>query len=53
MRNRFPPPTYVKQLEDVLQEKWYKIHLKTLQNLHKSIPRRIVAVLKAKHGPTS
>jgi hypothetical protein len=26
-RNRFPPPTSLKQLEDVLQEEWYKIPL--------------------------
>jgi hypothetical protein len=24
-RNRFPPPTSLKQLEDVLQEEWYKL----------------------------
>jgi hypothetical protein len=29
VRNRYPPPTSLKQLEDVLQEKWYKIPLKT------------------------
>jgi hypothetical protein len=23
MRNRFPPPTFLKQLEDFLQEEWY------------------------------
>jgi hypothetical protein len=27
VRNRYPPPTSLKQLEDVLQEKWYKIPL--------------------------
>jgi hypothetical protein len=31
--NRFPPPTSLKQLEDVLQEEWYKILLETVQNL--------------------
>jgi hypothetical protein len=52
VRNRFPPPISLKQLADVLQEEWYKIPLETPQNFYKSIPRRIVAVLKAKGGPT-
>jgi hypothetical protein len=45
--NRFPPPTSLKQLEDVLKEEWYKIPLETVQNLYESIQRSIVAVLKA------
>jgi hypothetical protein len=49
--NRFSPLTSLKQLEDVLQ-KWYKIPLENVQNLYKSIPRRITAVFKAKGGPT-
>jgi hypothetical protein len=52
VRNRFPPPTSLKQLEDVLQEELCKIPLETLQNLYKYIPGRIVAVLKGKGGPT-
>jgi hypothetical protein len=52
VRNRFPPPISLKQLEDVLHEEWYKIRLETVENLSKSIPRRIVAVFKAKGGPT-
>jgi hypothetical protein len=52
MRKRFPLPTSLKQLEDVLQEEWYKIPLVTVQNLYESITRGIAAVLKAKHGPT-
>jgi hypothetical protein len=52
VRNRFPTPTSVKQLEDVLQEEWYKILLETVENLYESIPRRIAIVLKAKGGPT-
>jgi hypothetical protein len=52
VRNRFTPPTSLKQLEDVLQEEWYKIPLETVQNLYESIPRRTAAVLKAKGGPT-
>jgi transposase len=52
VRNRFPPPISLKQLEGVLQEDHYKIPLETVQNLYKSIPRMIAAVLKAKGGPT-
>jgi hypothetical protein len=52
VRNRFPPRTSLKQLEDVLQEESYKIPLETVQNLYESIPRRIAVVLKAKGGPT-
>jgi hypothetical protein len=33
VRNRFPCPTTLKQLEDVLQDEWYKILLETVQNL--------------------
>jgi hypothetical protein len=40
-------------LEDVLQEKWYKILLEAVQNLYESIPRRIAVVLKAGGGPTT
>jgi hypothetical protein len=47
--NRFPPPMSLKQLEGVLQE-WYKIPLETVQNLYKSILRRIAVVLRAKGG---
>jgi hypothetical protein len=35
--NRLPLPTSLKQLEDVLQEEWYKIPLKTVENLYESI----------------
>jgi hypothetical protein len=48
MRSRFPSPTSLKQLEDVLLGEWYKIPLETVQNLYESIPTRIAAVLKAK-----
>jgi hypothetical protein len=47
LRNRFAPPTSLKQPEDVLQE-LYKISLETVQNMYRSIPRRTAAVLKAK-----
>jgi hypothetical protein len=52
VRNKFPPPTSLKQFEDVLQEEWYKTPLQTVQNSYESIPRRIAGVLKAKGGPT-
>jgi hypothetical protein len=50
VRNRFPPPTSLKQLEDFLQEEWYTIPLETVRNLYKPIPRKIPAVLKAEGG---
>jgi hypothetical protein len=37
LRNRLPPPTSLKQLEDV-QEEWYKIKLETVQSLYEVIP---------------
>jgi hypothetical protein len=46
VRNRFPSPTSLKQLEDVLQEECYKIPLQTVHS------KKIAAVLKAKGGPT-
>jgi transposase len=52
VRKRFPTPTALKQLEDVLLEKWYNIPLETVQNLYKSILRRTAALLKVKGGPT-
>jgi hypothetical protein len=51
VRNRLPSPTPLKQLEDLLQEEWYKILPETVQNLHESIPRRTAAILKAEGGP--
>jgi hypothetical protein len=53
VRNRFPSPTPVKQLEGDLQEEWYKILLEMVRNFYRSIPRRITAVLKTKGGPVS
>jgi hypothetical protein len=52
VKYRFPPPTSLKQPEDVLQENWYKIPLETVQNLNESIPIEIEAVLNAEGGPT-
>jgi hypothetical protein len=50
--NRFPPPTSLKQLEDILQEEWYEFPLVAVENLYESISKNISAVLKAKGGPT-
>jgi hypothetical protein len=52
MRNRFPTPTSLKQVEDVLQAEWYKIPLQIVRNLYESIPRRTAAVMKVTGGPT-
>lgn len=52
IRSRFPSPTSLKQLADVLVEKWGNIPLETIQALYESIPRRIAAVLQANGGPT-
>jgi hypothetical protein len=51
VRERFPPPTPLEQLEDFLQDEWYNILLQTVQCLYESILRRITAALKAKDGP--
>jgi hypothetical protein len=48
VRNRFPPPTSVKQPEDVLQEEWYKTPLETVQEMYEAIPRRTAVLFKAK-----
>jgi hypothetical protein len=52
VRSRFPPPSSLKQLEDVLHEQQYDIPLETCQNVYESIPRRIQAVLQANVGRT-
>jgi len=53
IRSRFPSPTSLKQLEDVLVKEWDNIPLETIQTLYESIPQRIAAVLQANGGPTS
>jgi hypothetical protein len=50
VRNTFPPLTFLKQFEDVLQEEWYKIPVETVRNLYESIWKRAVAVMKAEGG---
>jgi hypothetical protein len=52
MRNRFPSPTSLQHLGDVvLREEWYNIPLETVQLLFEFIPRRSAVVLKAKVDP--
>jgi hypothetical protein len=48
VRIRFPPPSSIKQLEDIFLEEWYSIPLEIIENLHESFPRSIQAVLQAK-----
>jgi transposase len=48
LMNRFPS---LKQLEDVLQEEWYKILREKVQKSQKSVSRT-AAVSKAEGGPT-
>jgi hypothetical protein len=45
VKNRLPPPTFLKQLEEALQELWCKIPLDTVHNLYESIPSRTAAAL--------
>ena len=52
VRNVYPPPSSLKELERVLIEEWYKIPVETVRTLYDSIPRRIEAVLDADGGPT-
>lgn len=52
VRNVFPPPSSLKELEKLLIEEWHNIPIETVEKLYDSIPRRIQAVLNAKGGPT-
>jgi len=52
VRSIFPPPSSLKQLEDVLHEAWFSTPLETIENWYESIPRRIQAILRANCGPT-
>ena len=47
LRARYPPPSSLTELANVLQEEWYKIPLQIIQDLYLSIPRRLQAVLQA------
>jgi hypothetical protein len=46
VRNRFPLPTYPKDLEDILQKGWYKTPLQTVQDLYELIPISTEVLLK-------
>ena len=52
VRSRFPPPSPVKQLEDVLHEEWYSMPVAAIQNVYESVLRKIQAVLQANGGLT-
>jgi hypothetical protein len=44
LKSRFPPPSFLKQLEKVLHEVSSNIPIETIQNSHESIPRSTEAV---------
>ena len=44
LKSRFPPQSFLKQLEDALHEVWSNISLEAVHNLHESIPRSTEAV---------
>lgn len=50
-RNKFSPPKSLKQLDDFLEEEWYRFPLDVIENMCKTIPRRAAAIMKAKGGP--
>ena len=53
VRNRYPPPSCHKDLEQVLMEEWLNIPLQgEVKKLYHSISRRIEAVQKAEGGRT-
>ncbi|PNF34772.1 hypothetical protein B7P43_G03759 [Cryptotermes secundus] len=45
LRVRYPPPSLLTELANVLHEEWYKIPLQIIQDLYLSIPRRLQPVL--------
>ena len=47
VRNRYPTPSCLKELEQVLMEEWPTIPLAEVKKLYDSIRRRIEAVQKA------
>ena len=52
VRSRMPPPSSLKQPEDVLHDERHSIALETVQNLHDCTARRTQAVLQANGGTT-
>ncbi|PNF18190.1 hypothetical protein B7P43_G18223, partial [Cryptotermes secundus] len=52
LRARYPPPSSLTELANVLQEEWYKTPLQIIQDLYLSIPRRLQEVLQARGCPT-
>jgi len=52
MKNRFPPPSLLKELAEILQE-WDNISLEMIHKFCEYIPRRIAGVLKTNGDPAS
>ena len=52
VRSWFPPPSFLKELKEVLIEVWGKIPLETIYNLYESIPHRIDVVINEKGRQT-
>jgi hypothetical protein len=48
VRNRFPPPTSLNQLEDIHEEEWYKILLGTVQNLARAHSKKDCGCIEGK-----
>jgi hypothetical protein len=46
--NRFPPPTSLKQLENVLQEEWYAFLLGVVENLYEFNSESVSAATEGK-----
>ena len=53
VRNGYPLPSCLKELEQVLMEEWLKIPLYEVRKLYDFIHKRIEAVQKVGGGPTS
>ena len=52
VRHRFPLPSFLKELEDILTEEWLKISLETTHKLNELIFWRIDTVIVARGGQT-
>ena len=48
VRHRFPLPSSLKELQDILTEEWLKIPLEAIHKLYEAIPWRIDAVIAAR-----
>lgn len=52
VRRHIPAPTNLRELEHVVLAEWQNIPQETIQNLIRSMPRRMEAVIRARGGPT-